>query len=293
MGRLSFRPGVNHSNTVGVNGPLAADIKTLAAFFEIVAAPSPSSEFPPLPRLLSPISSNRPKIIGLPEAWFSASTPAVQSLCRTLIQKLTYTHNYTIIPIEIPYLIQGQTAHALTILNDAATLLPDTSKLTPANKILLALGSVAPATDFLLAQKLRRLLMQHLAYLWAEYPGMVIVTPTTSCAGWPIRHEGELKYGVSDGDTTLKTMEYVWLANLSGCPALSVPAGFVEPEGGELSHGDVPVGLMGMGEWASEDALLRWGLDVEEVALDRQHLPPNWVDVVEEAKKHMKIIDID
>lgn len=167
--------------------------------------------------------------------------------------------------------------------------------MTPANKILLALGGVAPATDFLLAQKLRQLLMQHLAFLWAKYPGMIIVTPTTSCAGWPIRNEVELKYGVSDGDQTLKTMEYVWMANFLGMPSLSVPAGFVEPEKAQQTeHGDgmIPVGLMGMGEWACEDELLEWGLDAEEAGADRQRRPPIWVDVVQEAKKHMKIMDI-
>lgn len=53
----------------------------------------------------------------------------------------------------------------------------------------------------------------------------------------------------------------------------------------------VPVGLMAMGEWGSEDALLAWGREAErwlneEYAGGRQR-PANWVDVVEQGKTKM------
>ena len=67
---------------------------------------------------------------------------------------------------------------------------------------------------------------------------------------------------------TLKTMEYVWLANFCGMPSLSAPAGYVVPEGdvaaGEVAGldtiGKIPVGLMATAEWAREDILLQFGL---------------------------------
>lgn len=233
--------------------------------------------------------------MGIPETWFSRSTPAIQRLCRSFLDRLVSTLGYTIVEIEIPYLVEGQIAHAMTVLTDAATVLPKSDKLSTANKIMIGLGNTTPATDFLLAQKLRQVLMQHLAYLWKEYPGMIIITPTTSCAGWPIRSEAELEHGINDGDQTLKTMEYVWLANFTGIPSLSVPVGFVVPEGSpgageeasEDTLGKVPVGLMGMGEWASEDGLLQWGLDTEQVGQDRLSRPPIWTDVVARAKAEM------
>ncbi|EEP75628.1 conserved hypothetical protein [Uncinocarpus reesii 1704] len=299
--RLSHRPGCNHSNTCAVNGPIAADIRSLALLYHVIGTPHPSSHFPTLSPPLAPPIRPRNKVLGIPEAWFSQSTPAIQQLCHSLLDKLVSACDYTLIPIEIPYLKEGQAAHAMTVLTDAATLLPDTEGLTAANKIMIGLGTITPATDFLLAQKLRQLLMQHLAYLWKEYPGMIIVTPTTSCAGWPIRSESELKHGINDGNQTLKTMEYVWMANFTGIPALNVPAGFVIPEGtpgaGEVAEtdtvGKVPVGLMGMGEWASEDNLLQWGLDIEKVGEERLSRPPIWVDVVEKAVEVMKDEDID
>jgi len=182
----------------------------------------------------------------------------------------------------------------MTVLSDAATALPSTHNLTPANKILIALGTVTPSTDYILAQKLRQLLMQHLSHCWKQHPGMIIVTPTTPCAGWPIgRPEVDLKYGVSDGDTTQSTMEYVWMANFLGVPALSVPVGFVgaqreEGAGEEADEGGIPVGLMGMGEWAEEEGLLEWGAHAEAVGVDRRRRPGIWVDVVERARVEMQ-----
>lgn len=278
-GRLSFRPGPNHCITCACLGPIAADISSLTTVLQVIAAPHSSSPFPPLSLSLTSRSPD-PKILGIPSAWIAQSTPAIQVLLNNLIRTLVSKHGYATVEIEIPFLPEGQIAHAMTVLTDAATLLPETKNLTPANRILLALGRVTPSTDYVLAQKLRRLLMQHLSYLWAQHPGMLIITPVTACEGLPILSESELKYGVNDGDRTLKSMEYVWLANFCGLPSLSVPMGFVQAKGG-----DVPVGLMATGEWCSEEGLLRFGKEVEGVvAAGSMRRPGKWVDVVERAR---------
>ncbi|KAK3401918.1 amidase signature domain-containing protein [Sordaria brevicollis] len=294
-GRLSFKPGQNHCLTCACLGPIAADIKSLATVFQVICKPHPSSPFPPLKRLslTTPSNGSSPKILGIPSAWFARATPAIQTLCNTLIRRLCSDHGYTAVEIDIPFLPQGQIAHAITVLTDAATLLPETSNLTYGNRILIALGTVTPASDYMLAMKLRRVLMQHLSYLWQQYPGMLIVTPTTSCEGLPIHTKSELKWGVNDGDRTLESMEYVWLANFCGLPSISVPAGFVDPlQRKELvndmdvqGRGEVPVGLMAMGEWCAEEQLLQFGAVVEEAGADRRRRPPIWVDVVKMAKE--------
>ncbi|VUC27933.1 unnamed protein product [Clonostachys rosea] len=290
-GRLSCYPGQNHANTCATNGPIASDIRSLAEVYSVLSQPHPSTDFHPnsegTGKLI--IDPKRPKVIGIPEVWFQKAAPSVQKLCRNTVDWLVKNKGYSVVSIDIPFLKEGQMAHAMTILTDGATLLPDPRGLSAANRTLLALGKVTPSTDYLLAQKLRRTLMQHLAWIWKTYPGMVIVTPTTSCAGWPIRSPSELKYGVSDGDLTLLTMEYVWLANFCGVPSINIPTGYVRPEGdknaGEIdsdldSVGKVPVGLIATGDWASEHALLQFGLDAEEATQHTQCRPPNWVDVI-------------
>lgn len=116
--------------------------------------------------------------------------------------------------------------------------------------------------DFLAAQRLRNCLMTHLAHLFQKHPGLMIVTPTTPIPGWKIAGgEADLKRGVSDGNSTVRNMEYVWLANFSGCPAISCPAGYDVVDGGRR----VPVGVMAMGEWGSEEELIEFARDGEGV----------------------------
>lgn len=262
-------------------------MQSLAAFYDVLKEPHPQSDFPPSQSTRISATEERLKILGIPETWFDRAEPAVQKLCRDMIDRLAKQKGYTVVPIKMPFVAEGQIAHSLTLLTDAATLVRDTKGVTPANRILLALGRTTPATDYLMAQKLRHLIMQHLAWLWQQHPGMIIVTPTTACAGWPIRSELELQYGISDGDQTIKSMEYVWLANFCGVPSITVPAGFAPPEGSPevAPAGNIPVGLMGTGEWCSEETLIQFGADAEEVGMDLQRHPTRWVDVAATAKE--------
>lgn len=198
------------------------------------------------------------------------------------------------------------------------------------NSILLSLGRTTPATDYLLAQKLRRCLCQHMAHLWAKYPGMLLVTPTTACAGWRIhdsgsrgRPGGELRLGHSDGNKTLESMRYVWMANFLGLPSISVPAGYadVPPAAGggpvegiynlydnlknkhheftkkggkdvdektpQDGKAKIPVGLMATGEWAGEKALVEFGVAAERLGLRWRERPASWVEVVGLAREEM------
>ncbi|EPE04797.1 glutamyl-trna amidotransferase subunit a [Ophiostoma piceae UAMH 11346] len=307
-GRISFKPGQNHCVTCACLGPLAGDLRTLATVYSVLGQPHPTSPFPPAPPPAAILDTTKPafpsslttsaspagqKILGIPEAWFDRADPGVRELCRSYINRLVEEHGYQTVSIDIPFLVEGQTAHALTVLTDAATLLPNYGNLQTGNRILLAIGRTTPATDYMLAQKLRAALINHLSHLWTKYPGMVIMTPTTSCAGWPVRNSNESRWGISDGDTTLRTMEYVWLANFCGLPSISFPAGYVVPEGqanagavaGPDVQGKVPVGIMATGEWATETDLLRLGLDAENISAERFVRSPIWVDVIGNATK--------
>jgi Asp-tRNA(Asn)/Glu-tRNA(Gln) amidotransferase A subunit family amidase len=301
-GRLSFMPNPNHSSTCAVKGPIATDVRSLAAVYAVVSRPHPKSPFHTSSLAMQALlrDAERPTVIGVPEAWLQHAAPGVQKLCRAVIKRLASSKNYKVVPIEIPFVEEGRIAHAMTMLTDAATVLPDTRGISPAIRIMLALGRTTPSTDFLLAQKLRRVLMQHLAWLWEKHPGMVIVTPTSGCAGWPIRTSSELKHGINDGNRTQETMEYVWMANFCGVPSITLPVGYVVPEGqpaegddaGPDTVGKIPVGLMATGEWASEASLLQFGLDVEDLCIETQCRPPTWVDVVELAKNGTEDISI-
>lgn len=137
-----------------------------------------------------------------------------------------------------------------------------------------------------------------MSYLFAQHPGMLLITPTTACAGWRIlgAKSGELTTGVSDGDRTLASMRYVWLANFLGLPSLSVPAGYAAPDAkgaglrvaGGGGGGKLPVGLMVTGEWAGEAALVRFGVEAERVGAEGRERPGAWLDVVGAARREAR-----
>lgn len=281
------------SSSVTVIGPLAASISDLEVAYRVMAMPSPTHPIGSLFKQPRAIQGERPKIIGIYEPWFERADPEVKRVCQQVVQYFRESLGYEVVNIEIPYLIEGQKAHAFTILSEMATAAkglfhpsrPWLTDLTAPNKVLLTVGSQTPAHDYILSARLRHLLMSHLAFLFKKHPGLLIVTPTTPIAGWPIDQEGDLKYGVSDGNLSLRSMEYIWMANFTGCPAISCPVGYVSPAKGS---GDLPVGLQAIGEWGSEDALIEWGRDAEKWLNEmypggRRH-PAVWEDVLENAK---------
>lgn len=137
--------------------------------------------------------------------------------------------------------------------------------------------------------------MSHLSYLFTTHPGLLILTPTVPIPGCEIKGgEKDLSYGVMDALTSTRSMEYVWLANFTGCPAINFPAGYVDTTG-------IPVGVMAMGEWGSEESLLTFVRDTTDapgalgvegrlktpVIEQRGREDPAWVDIVGEAERKM------
>lgn len=297
-GLYGLKPSHNRledcQSTVTVTGPLAATMSDLEAVYQCIAVPDTSD---PTCSLFAPPRStpllSRPKIIGIYRDWFERADPSVLKLCNDTVNYYEQKLGYTVVDITIPYCAEGQLAHALTILAEMAIRARTNpskasnwfSGLNPANKVLLAVGDQTPTRDYLLAQQLRQMQMQHLAFLYQKYPGLIIVTPTTPMAGWPIKSEGDLKHGFTDGNTSIRNMEYVWLANFCGNPAISCPVGYIDPVKGS---GKIPVGIMAMGEWGSEDALIEWGKECEvylrDVVVGGRQRPANWEDVVGNAK---------
>ena len=290
-GHVSDRPSAEIANTNCCVGPMAADMSSLEVAFRVMARPDAAHRSSALFPLSRALAGPRPKLIGVFQPWFDHSEPPVRDLCNAALTHLTKSLGYQLVPITLPLLPEGQVAHAITILSESLNGNPTTTGLTPANKVLLAIAARVPASDFLKAQQMRQLLMAHLAHLFGSHQGLVIVVPTTPTVGWPIKKGGaDLRHGISDGDMSVRSMEYIWMANFTGCPAITMPVGYAEPAKG-YGKGLVPIGLMGMGEWGSEDALIEFGYDVEaylhEAYEGGRKRPANWVDVfglVEEGK---------
>jgi len=287
-GRVSDRPSPDMANTNTVVGPMAADMSSLEVSYRVMVKPDNSHPTSPLFPVARPFSGSRRKVIGIFKPWFDRADAPVRDQCYAAVDYMTSKLGYEKVDIQIPLIAEGQTAHALTILNEAVNGIGPTDGITAPNKVLLAVGGRASATDFLKSAQMRQLLMSHLAFLYQKYPGLVIVTPTTTIAGWPIKKESDLKYGCSDGDMSVRSMEYVWLANFTGCPCIQFPVGYSKCAKG-YGTDDIPIGMMGMGEWGSDDTLIEFGYDGETYLHDGyvggRKMPPNWVNVLAVAKQ--------
>jgi Asp-tRNA(Asn)/Glu-tRNA(Gln) amidotransferase A subunit family amidase len=262
---------------------MAANMVDLEVAWRVMAQPDPeeatSRQFPPPAKQ----DVSAPKRLGIYKTWFDRADNNVKETCQRAIDYFTTKLGYEVVEITIPHIKEAQMAHALTILNEATVTMTkkEISALTPPNKILINVGRSASVSDFLAAQRIRTLVMEHLAYLFKKYPGLIIVTPTTPNAGWPI-HPGDAKYGASNGNQSIRNMEYVWLANFTGLPSISMPVGYVQPVQGA---GEFPIGLMGTAEWGAEDQLIEFGYEGEEWLRDGlkggRKRPGEWVDVLE------------
>ncbi|KAL2863709.1 amidase [Aspergillus lucknowensis] len=271
--RVSGFPTVSLASTVGVLGPIASSIDDLALAYRVMASPAPLADDSKSGAFLDPLaeldltpSESRPKnkTIGIMRDWLDRAEPAVRAVFDRALDYYRTQKNYTIIDIAIPYISEGARAHVLTIMAEIASGISPSQirNLTAPNKVLVSMGRYQiSGHDFLAAQRLRSLIMSHLAYLFQKHPGLLIFTPTTPIPGWKIAGgDSDLVHGVSDGKSSVRNMEYVWLANFTGCPAISCPAGYAEDNGHR-----VPIGVMAMGEWGTEEDLFAFARDGEGV----------------------------
>ncbi|ETI19771.1 hypothetical protein G647_08784 [Cladophialophora carrionii CBS 160.54] len=289
-GRVSPRVSKDWIDSVAVNGPMASSIDDLALAYRVMAQPdlgaARSSGFPSSLVSTSFIPSTGKKFLAIDRTWVDRADKVVLDMFNAAVDAYVKNLDYEVVEIKIPYIPEGQKAHAVTILSEGRCQLTreKIAKLSWQSQLLLNIaGGHATAQDFMFAQKLRNLLMCHLAWLWEKYPGMLILTPTTPCAGWKIGHPTDLTsgYGVSDGDMSLRSMEFVYLANFTGNPAISCPMGYTDQ--------NVPVGVMAMGDWCSEEQLIAFAREGESFlpsanGIRRPKDEQNWIDVLAETK---------
>ena len=275
------------NNSMCITGPIAANVADLTIAYRVMSQPNPDCRVQGRFGLSIPPPPDQKKVIGIYRDWWKQADPRVQEGCNRAVEYLTSKCGYELVDITIPYIPEAQIAHSVMCITEMAesarrrTPNPADwlSLVSSANKVLMTVGARTPAADLLKYSALRELIMRHLAFLFQMYPGLLILTPTTPLVGWPVV-PGDEAYGMSDTNTTVRNMLYIFLANLTGTPSLSAPVGYVDPDQGE---GKLPVGLMATGEWGSEEQLLAWAGEVEEYLHNAtesgRRRPSEWLDV--------------
>jgi Asp-tRNA(Asn)/Glu-tRNA(Gln) amidotransferase A subunit family amidase len=282
-GRVLEHHGTVLAPSLAVYGPMASSIDDLHLSFKVMTGSfSAEGSEPYIPNMLSSVCTRpeKPKLLGICSPWVERADPSVRLAFKRTIEHYTRNCGYRVVEISLPQLPLGQTAHALTLLSEVRSFLTHEARrgLTPPSRLVLGVSAPASADDYIAAQRLRNMLMQHLSWLWHQHPQMVILTPVSPLEAWRVSNPSKDlgKRGVSDSDTGLRCMEYTWLANFTGVPAVTRPVTYATETG-------IPISVMAMGEWGSEEYLLDWAKEGEDILNDIGGLrrPPTWVDAIQ------------
>ncbi|MFB1479138.1 amidase [Corallococcus sp. RDP092CA] len=247
-------------------GPLGLTVDDVAAVYAIVAGPDGhdvvARQQPP--HHLSGYEDGALKGVrlGICTPYFEDAEPDVVARCREAVRALTDA-GATVVELPPPDLNTILWTHSCIILSEMAeAMLPQVKARASVfgldSRTNLALGRHFRATDLIHALRHRHRLTRELLALMADVD--VLVTPTTASTA-PVIPEATLPAGESNLPVVDALMRFIRLANLTGCPALSVPAGF--------DRAGLPVGVHLTGRPYEEHLLLRLGRVVERAAEHR------------------------
>jgi aspartyl-tRNA(Asn)/glutamyl-tRNA(Gln) amidotransferase subunit A len=137
------------------------------------------------------------------------------------------------------------------------------ARYTPEVRFLMDAGKFVFATDFLKAQRLRRVLMDEVR---AAFAGVdALATPSLPLRAWEVS-ESHVQIGGQPEHVLHACWRFTYPWNLTGLPALSVPCGFA---------GGLPVGLQLVGRPFDEAMILRVGHAYQEATNWHERRPPD------------------
>ncbi len=250
-------------------GPIAATAADAALGYAIMAGADPQDPQTlgqPAPHLDNFAQRDMQGLkVGVYQPWFEDADSEVVRICSRALQQLEEL-GATILPIEIPDLSQLHLAQVVTIASEM--LASQSSHLAAGHKhgldvrLNLALARGLRGADYVQAQRWRNRAMQ--VFTAALDQVDLIATPTNAVLPPPLRPDA-LAVGESDLITLNAIMRYVSHANLTGLPAISIPAG--------LSSSALPVGLQLMARGWHEHLLLRAAAALETLV---ERPAPSW-----------------
>ncbi|HLL02050.1 MAG TPA: amidase [Myxococcaceae bacterium] len=257
---------------VGHVGPMGLTIDDVAAMYALLSGPDGHdivAKTQP-PHHLSGYENASLEGVRLGICWpyFEDADADVVARCKEAVKALTDA-GARVVEIPPPDLNTVLWTHSCIILSEMAeSMLPERpSEFGLDSRTNLAIGRHFRATDLVHALRHRHRLTRELLSLMVDVD--VIITPSTATTA-PVIPEATLPAGESNLPVVDALMRFVRLANLTGCPALSVPAGF--------DRAGLPVGVHLMGRPYEEHLLLRLGRVVERATPPRT--PPAHVRVL-------------
>jgi aspartyl-tRNA(Asn)/glutamyl-tRNA(Gln) amidotransferase subunit A len=240
-------------------GPLTRCVRDAALTLNVLAgfdARDDSCSRRPLePYLPSQPISIQGLRIGLPENfYFERVSPAIaEAVSRAA--RLAEQGGAVVVPLRVPDIAQLNTIGRIILLSEAsATMeryLHRREDFGPDVLALLDQGRLLPATDYINAQRVRRVLQQGFQAVWKQVD--CLITPTTPASAPKI---GQSTIDLDgEEDVRIASTRLARGINVLGLPALSLPCGFDE-EG-------MPLGLQIIGPCFQEALMLKVGAALE------------------------------
>jgi Asp-tRNA(Asn)/Glu-tRNA(Gln) amidotransferase A subunit family amidase len=266
FGRVSERGVALLAASVAHVGPIAGSAADLASAYAIMAGPDPRDPHTlrqPAPHLhgLDDLGMEGLRI-GVFTPWFEDADPEVVGVCRRLLDRFE-AGGAKMAEVAIPDLELCRLAHGVTILTEMATNLKrhdagHRRDFALPTRLSLALGRELTGRDYVLAQQVRTRMTGHFERAFEVVD--VIATPVSARTA-PVIRPDVIPGGESDLDMTSALMRFAVPPNLTGHPAVAVPAGH--------TLGGLPVGLQLIGKAWDEALLLRMAR-FAEAAVRRQ-----------------------
>jgi aspartyl-tRNA(Asn)/glutamyl-tRNA(Gln) amidotransferase subunit A len=263
-------------------GILARSVADAAMLLQVMAgcdSQDPTSVDVPVPDYSSGLAQSvRGLKIGLPrEHFFERVEPGVAAEVQRAIQTLESLGMYAE-GISLPHIEHALAAEICILWAEAAAyhqpdLRAHAQDYTPGIRNNLESGQYILATDYLHAQRVRRLVIEDFEKAFGQVD--VVVAPTTPVTA-PLRTSTTVTIEGEEETMLSAKWRFTYPSNLTGFPSLSVPCGFA---------GGLPVGMQIIARPFDESTMLQAAYAYEQAAGLDLHPPldtDNDVDASEE-----------
>ncbi|HEV7664061.1 MAG TPA: amidase [Chloroflexota bacterium] len=263
-GRVSARGLVaSHNATVDHIGPLARTVADAARCLQAIAGYDPADPMSldePVPDYVAALDqrqSLRGVRVGIPSTYFfDCVDPEVEDGVRRAIDSLGHL-GATLVSVDIPDVMAMMAARLALFADGLAWHVPHLrSQLhaySPEIRQRLLTDLFVQGHEYARASRVRRLLQERFARAFRDTGVDVLASPTTPMPA-PLIDQDYIVLPSADGHCQAEPVGLAMLrltapANLTGLPALSVPAGLTQPAG-------LPFGLQLMARPFDESVLL-------------------------------------
>jgi aspartyl-tRNA(Asn)/glutamyl-tRNA(Gln) amidotransferase subunit A len=204
---------------------------------------------------------------GVPENfYFERIDPAVEAAVRTMI-RTTQELGAEIVPVRVPDIAALNAVSRVILLAEAAATMEKylnrRDRFGPDVLALFDQGRLLPATDYINAQRLRRVFQREFSAVWNTAD--CLLTPTTPTSA-PRIGQTTTTVGGHTEDVRLMATKLVRGINVMGWPAVSIPCG--------LDGQQMPISLQIIGPPFQEARILRVAAALEDATPQHRLQPP-------------------